>query len=480
MIIVPTEKQFDWKHAPLTLFSIVLINVLVFFLYQSGDTERSINALNTYQDHEFLELEWPLFVDYLETENRLKQLEESQQMYEEHYDEELIVQILLNQEFFDYAKSQLKTQLTLEEYEDWEFNRQDTQSQFDSLSFVAHGLSAANFSIPAILTHQFLHGGIMHLLGNMFFLVICGFAVEAAIGHLRFLLFYLTAGIGAGLAQVASDMSSTVPLVGASGAISGVMAMYLAAFKMKRIEFFYWIFFFVGYFRAPALLILPFYIGKELFNFYANPDSNVAFLAHAGGFITGGILIGLAYYLNPKVFNREYIETDTTIDPAQEKLAEIYTAIGLFRFEQAFKLVNEQIKEHGLSFELGIIRHNLLKITKGKSYKQSALQLLRLKTVSPGEVIPLERIWEENTDLHNHLDDEALILLGMRFSALESPASAELVFNILEKRQCHLPGLALFAKKLATIFGGLGELKKQEKYNNIAKDAYARGQHGTL
>ena len=62
----------------------------------------------------------------------------------------------------------------------------------------------------------------------------------------------------AGFAQVASDWSSTTPLVGASGAISGVMAMYLAVFRLKKIEFFYWFFFFVGYFRAPALLILPF------------------------------------------------------------------------------------------------------------------------------------------------------------------------------------------------------------------------------
>ena len=124
----------------------------------------------------------------------------------------------------------------------------------------------------------------------MFFLVICGFAVEAAIGHLRFLLFYLFSGVVAGVSHAAMDLDSSSVLIGASGSVSAVMAMYLGVFRFKKIEFFYWFFIFVGYFRAPALLILPFYIGKELVQFYTEAGSNVAFMAHAGGFVAGLVL----------------------------------------------------------------------------------------------------------------------------------------------------------------------------------------------
>lgn len=480
MIIVPTEKQFDWRHAPVVLFCIVLLNVIIYFFYQAGDSEKAQDAVLAYEESGYIDQEWPLFKTFLSDHQETQTLADAQEAFDNGYPGELASLILIRRDFYVFLQDQAEDTFSPEFYRGWQLHRPDIQSTFNSLSYVAHGLSAAFFKPSALLTHQFLHGGVMHLLGNMFFLVVCGFAVEAAVGHWKFLLFYLLCGVGAGLAQVAADTSSAVPLVGASGAISGVMAMYLAVFRLQKIEFFYWIFFFVGYIRAPALLILPFYIGKEIFSFYTEPDSNVAFLAHTGGFVTGAVLIGIALWLNPRTINREYVETDTSVDPSRKMLAAVYEAIEGYRFTHALRMVENLIVNQGLDFELARLRYNLYKLDKRKGYGQSLLQLLRLKHLLPHEVEQLEKIWLENPGVHHKLDDETAIKLGMQFASSHSPESADAIFSMLERRQCRRPEFGVLAQKLAGVYAQLNQPKKQQAYQSIAQQFMEEGFRGTL
>lgn len=482
MIVVPTEKQFDWRHAPIVLFFIVLLNVLVFFLYQSGDIQKHMDALSKYQQADYFELEWPVFKQYLQDQGDTKTLEDVSSRYEKEELQYLNVQILMRNDFYLYLSEIAPDTFEPDIYAQWHGDRARIQAQFNAISAFAYGLTPSRFRISALLTHQFLHGGVMHLLGNMFFLVICGFAVEAAIGHWRFLGFYLVGGIAAGLAQAVSDWQSSVPLVGASGAISAVMAMYLAIFRLKKIEFFYWIFFFVGYFRAPALLILPFYIGKELYSYHtAAAESNVAFLAHAGGFVAGGILIGLSLLLDKKTVNVAYIENDQgPIDEQRQHLAEIYRAVEKYSFSDAFKRVNEAIKAYGLTFELAMIRYNLLKISKGKGYPQSALQLWTMKRLLPHELERLENVWIENPELQEKLNNEQAVDLGMQLSTLQNPVVAEQLFELLQQRQYHDQSLTLLAQKLSSAFEQLGESNKQSQYHAAAVQLMQGGHRGLL
>ena len=289
MLIIPTEKRFDWKHTPLVLFILVLLNSMIYFGYQFGDDFKEIESVLKYKQHGFLEKEWPLFQEYLRKNKEMERLEKNNKLYSKiedttktEYDEnddisaefKLLHNIIIDSDFYDYLDENAYNLFYLSFIEKWALPRNEINEEIKSISYLAYGLIPNKMSVVTLFTHQFLHGGIMHLLGNMFFLIICGFAVEAAIGHLRFLLFYLASGLTGGLLFSIIDMSSTMPLVGASGAISGVMAMYLGVFRFKKIEFFYWFFIFVGYFRAPALLILPFYIGKELYDFFSDTEKN--------------------------------------------------------------------------------------------------------------------------------------------------------------------------------------------------------------
>lgn len=480
MIIVPTEKQLDWRHAPLVLCGLVFINVMVFFLYQSSDTPKLFDVMTKYEMQGYFEREWPVFEEYLKKQNENKLLDEYRTAIKDEDTATVIGDILMRADFYDYLKQNARAHFNPDFYDEWRPQRELMQKRVQSVSYIANGLTPANLKITSLFTHQFLHGDIMHLLGNMFFLIVCGFAVEAAIGHWRFLAFYILSGVAGGLAHAASDWTSTMPLVGASGAISGVMAMYLAVFRWKKIEFFYWFFFFVGYFRAPALLILPFYIGKEIYSYQFESGSNVAFMAHAGGFVAGAILIGFAWLFNRSVFNETYIESEQHSDPRQQQLAAIYENIERFRFEKALELVNELIQQQGQDFELVMMRYNLLKIARGDAFRQSAVTLLTLPLLTQEQIKKLDKVWQENPEVHSQLNEQSALKLGMQFAALENPSSAEQVFNELMRMKSRNPALQIFAVKLAASFQRLRDSQKKAHYESLAAQLTQGAERGLL
>jgi membrane associated rhomboid family serine protease len=171
--------------------------------------------------------------------------------------------------------------------------RNELQLQF---FFLQWGLVPARILMgdgyETILTSMFLHGGWMHLAGNMLFLWIYGDNLEGEMGHVRFLLFYLLAGLAAATLQAVADLDSQIPMVGASGAIAGVMGGYLLLFPRARVDV---LFIFVIFFRIiaiPAWVVLGIWFAIQLFSGFFTPSDagGVAYWAHAGGFIAGVLM----------------------------------------------------------------------------------------------------------------------------------------------------------------------------------------------
>lgn len=152
-------------------------------------------------------------------------------------------------------------------------------------------------SVHTLLTSMFLHGGWMHLLGNMLFLWIFGDNMEDSFGHGWFLIFYLACGLAADVVQVFSAPNSQVPIVGASGAIAGVLGGYLLLFPKARVDIIVIIFVFFKTFTLPAWIVLGIWLALQLFGGFSSPagEGGVAYWAHAGGFI-GGIILALPYW----------------------------------------------------------------------------------------------------------------------------------------------------------------------------------------
>jgi membrane associated rhomboid family serine protease len=152
------------------------------------------------------------------------------------------------------------------------------------------------FTWQAVFTSVFLHGGWMHILGNMWFLWIFGNNVEDSMGHFRFLVFYLLIGSVAGLGHVVSDPGSPVPTVGASGAVSGVMGAYMVLYPRARVATAFWFVIFVRMVELPAFVLLGLWFGFQLFSTMLQPPGatgGVAFWAHIAGFVAGVLLTPL-------------------------------------------------------------------------------------------------------------------------------------------------------------------------------------------
>jgi len=144
----------------------------------------------------------------------------------------------------------------------------------------------------ALVTSTFIHGGFVHLAGNMLFLWIFGDNLEDEMGHLPFLFFYLVSGIGASLAQAAMNPMSTIPIVGASGAIAGVMGGYLLLFPRARVDIFVFLIVFFRIFSIPSWILLGVWFAMQVVS-GINGDSaggGVAYWAHMGGFVAGLVL----------------------------------------------------------------------------------------------------------------------------------------------------------------------------------------------
>ncbi len=144
----------------------------------------------------------------------------------------------------------------------------------------------------SVFTSMFSHGGILHLLGNMLFLYLYGDNLEDALGKVRYLVFYLLCGSFAALTQSFVDPLSQVPMVGASGAISGVIGGYLLLYPRANVRVFYWFLLFLGTIYVPAWVILGLWVFEQI---VALPESmkeagGVAIAAHLGGFVAGILL----------------------------------------------------------------------------------------------------------------------------------------------------------------------------------------------
>ncbi len=160
-------------------------------------------------------------------------------------------------------------------------------------------------SLYTIVTSMFMHGGWMHIIGNMWFLWVFGNNVEDSMGHGRFLAFYLLCGLAAAAAQIIADTDSAIPMVGASGAIGGVMGAYIVLYPRVHVHMLIFLGFFITVIAVPAVFMLGYWLLIQLlggFGSIGQEGGGTAFWAHIGGFAAGAALI--LVFRDPELVNR--------------------------------------------------------------------------------------------------------------------------------------------------------------------------------
>jgi len=147
------------------------------------------------------------------------------------------------------------------------------------------------YYVMTLFTSMFLHGGLIHLGGNMLFLWVFADNIESVLGHIKFIIFYLASGLAAGILQTVIDPGSTIPVIGASGAIAGVLGAYMITFPRARVHTLVFLFVFITTIRIPAIYVLGFWFLFQLTNglitIGIDTTGGIAWFAHIGGFVAG-------------------------------------------------------------------------------------------------------------------------------------------------------------------------------------------------
>ncbi|WP_297793348.1 rhomboid family intramembrane serine protease [uncultured Marinobacter sp.] len=404
MLIIPAENAVNWRQPPWVTLGLIATCLLVFLFYQGGDNRLMEEAIEEYLASDLPELEAPVYEEYLQREirfqgesERILELRDFQQLRESGEEIWVAVSLLVNPEFYQYMRENRELLWAPAQRQQWLEQRTAIQARYiDRLSSNQLGLVPAELSLYTLITYQFLHGGWGHIIGNLLFLFLLGFTVEKALGPGRYLLAYLLCGVLSGLVFTAFSLGSPVPLVGASGSISGLMGMYVAIYGLQKIRFFYFIGVYFNYFRAPALAILPVWLGKEIYDYWFAGATGIAYMAHAGGLIGGAALVWL---LGKSVLQVR----ETFFEPEEEEQDERFTtayaqamgSLGRMEFEVArrqFEALWERYPDRPILLEhlyqLAKLRPDL------PEYRDRTRELMN-ETISRRQPERLVEIWQE-------------------------------------------------------------------------------------
>ncbi len=290
MLILPLHHPLDLRHLPWATLGLLLVNLFVFIVLQSGDPAREAHARQRYVESGLASIEveaWlasssPTLPARIRAHvDRLRAAPEP-------------VRAMQLSELIDLDPAFLRAlPSTLPDPGAWRALREAHEAELSRSFTWRYRIQSESLDPARLLGSAFLHGGVGHLIGNMLFLLLIGLLVEGAIGARLMVALYVLGAKGSSLAALAWNWGEPHAGLGASGAVAALMGAYCWIWGLRPVRFFYWFFVVFDYVRAPALLLFPVWLGWELWNLWMRPDAGIGFDAHAGGLLTGAAF-GLA------------------------------------------------------------------------------------------------------------------------------------------------------------------------------------------
>jgi membrane associated rhomboid family serine protease len=296
VLIIPYQTRFTARSLPVVTLALIVINALVYFVFQAGDARTTQKAAEYYFSSQLPSIELPRYAAVLETRSDRQSLRVLRAIRAPARGEESWLAVAAMQRDREFMKDLKDGKVVASSdrlHATWREQRQRFEALLSQVFTERYALQSEGHWW-GLLTHQFLHGDAMHWFGNMLVLLLAGPFAEAALGRVRFLLAYLFAGACAGGLHL---LASGQTLVGASGAISGAMAMVAVLYGLRKVPVFYWLFVYFNTARVPALLLLPVWLVIEAVQWMLSPESRVAYGAHVGGFVAGA---AAAWMLKPR------------------------------------------------------------------------------------------------------------------------------------------------------------------------------------
>jgi len=459
MIAIPLTKKISWRNPPILTIAIILINIFVFYVIQGHDDDYSMKAVTFYFESGLDKIEIPLYLDYLKKNHP----ETYQERPSADLDADLSEKIRLYHELnFDADFSGRLERGEIGPDDILEKERHATlRAEFENLQrqivSLQYGFRPARHSAITWLTTMFLHGSTGHLVGNMIFLWLIGCMIEYGCRRWLFVIIYGLGGLAATSFFWMLNMDSLVPLIGASGAIAGIMGAFTVLYGLKHVRIFLNLGFYFNYLKFPAIVMLPLWIGNELIQMVTSEGSHVAYAAHLGGLFGGAALAYLARHI-PNLLDWEGFE-DAQDDPVQPMVETALDHMGRLEFAEARKLL---VAAEALQPEDDVILKHLFTIDRqepGSSrFHRTSQKLLKALCKRPDTYAEAFKIYREYIQSARpaKLGVPSYLLLCRVFCEIEKLEDAQRLISALVKNRPELNELPAMLLKLAALHGKNG------------------------
>ena len=463
MLIIPLTEKISWRNPPIITISIILLNCLVFFLFQSSDTQKHFETSEYYFTSGLARIEVPTYIAY--REGRLQEFRNS---IDENIDEDTLIRYYLEMERDSSFLEELGNDKIITpanpQYATWKPLRSEYEHKRSQIVSFKYGFRPAHKSVLTGFTYMFLHGSVGHLFGNMVFLWIVGCMLEMGLGRLKYVGLYIIGGLMAVWGYWLVYMDSTMPLVGASGSIAGLMGAYAVLFKKKKVKIFYSLGFYFNYLRIPAIILLPIWIGNELYQLFFGGDSHVAYAAHIGG-LAGGAFFGFICLKFSLGFDEDVIKEAPLdeISPLMEKALKHVAELDMQAGRQVLKQVLAKDPEN-----IDALTH-LFHVDKldpeGDRFHESAKKLIFQLSRSYNTYEKVHSIYHEyiRHTRTPRLTPQLFVQLSAIFAATGHVEDAVKILTRLLKKVPASPGIPSALLKLARAYRQNGMAAKGQK-----------------
>jgi membrane associated rhomboid family serine protease len=473
MLIVPLEKSIDWRRPPLVTLLLVVINCLVLFAFQGRDDAALEEAVKYYLGSDLPAIEFPAYIRYVTARGRQGELQAWREALVT--DEDLAATILFvrmerDEEFMRDLREQRVITREHPHFAQWQTQRDRYETLRRASPSWRYGFIPARHRPLTFVTHMFLHGGFGHLLGNMIFLLIVGLAVEVALGSAVYALLYLGGGLAAVLLFWAIYPQSSVPLIGASGAIAGLMGLYAAVFGLRKIRFFYSLLFYFDYVKAPAIVLLPLWLLNEFYQLFWGGASNVAYVAHIGGLAAGGAA-GLLLRRAPQRIDMRYLDESAEREKRAEAFEKGLRLLASLQVDKAKSVFRALQAAHPDDREVLVQLYKVEKLNPSTpEFQDVARKVMALPGHDAATVREVHDAFQDYVAASGgkpRLSPDQLLDLALRFTRARHLETAGQIVQVLLRGKPDLPGLDRALLALANAWRGANNPAKQRQYLDL-------------
>jgi len=431
VFIIPVGNRVDWKRPPVVTLLLILVNCFVFFFLQAGDDRQDAKATDYYLSSDLPNWEFGRYQEYLENNGRAADSNQFGELLKKRNTSALYS--MENDAAFmrELHAGRIVTPQAAE-FDRWSAQRDNYESLF---SFTSRYVYRVDQPSPVTaFTSAFLHASFDHLLGNMVVLFLVGFLVEMVVGKALFALAYVASAYAAvfvfGLTAPINNN-----LLGASGAIAGMMGLYTVVFGFRKIDFFFALGFYFDYVRAPAIALLPLWLGNELYQFLSEQGAHIAYMAHFGGLLCGATMGVLYRLLHPTPIAQYHATIDSNEADSQTFQRGI-DYLGAMEFKKALREFKTLQTKYPHDLNLVLLTFRAAKFEPaGEDYHRAALKLLSLDAMDAATSEQTHSVFLEYLKCAKpspRLEADLIVKLAKRFAITNRCDDAEKLANWLQ------------------------------------------------